>query len=421
MYIELFGGQNFHEAAQFRKDSLIREIQGYEMAKILQTSSADLAVYFENKYKMNAPQLKIEDIYLPESPGEESQIERVPDRIWEGEYVNVSRNYINFTVCIPFDGDATLFNLVPSSRVSIMGRRLNVAVYDSEIKIIYSEQIENPDQVEEIYQPDIDVIKTNTERLCGEIERFNNELPNLISQKIAERRQTAEKSQSVIHAFKIPIKKRDDVPATYSIPNIQKKPQILEDRKVSTYIPEPTLAMGEYENILTIIKDMALAMERSPKTFSSLNEEEIRDFFVILLNGHYQGNATGETFNGSGKTDILIRYQDANAFIGECKFWKGEKKLAEAIDQLLGYITWRDTKTALIIFSKQKDLSSVLEKSKHTIKEHKKFKAEFNFNLPNLDNSETIWGYKFVHPSDSEKEIFLTLLAFQINEPVQDQ
>lgn len=420
MYIELFNGQNFHEAAQLRKEALLRDIHGYEMTKILQTSLEDLAAYFEDKYKMNAPQLKMDGIYLPESPKEESRIERVPDRIWEGEYVNVSRNYINFTVCIPFDGDPNLFNLIPSTRLHVTGRRLNAAVYDSEIKIIYNEQIENPDQVDKIYQPDIDVIETNTKRLCGEVERFNNELPSLISQKIAERKQTAEKSQSIIHAFKIPIKKRDDVPATYSIPDIQKKPQILENRKVSAFVPEPTLAIGEYENIITIIKDMALAMERSPKTFSSLSEEEIRNFFIILLNGHYQGSATGETFNGSGKTDILIRYQGINAFIGECKFWKGEKKMSEAIDQLLGYVTWRDTKTALIIFSKQKDLSSVLEKARNTIKEHKKYKSESSFNLSNLNNSETVWGYKFLHPSDSGKEIFLTLMAFQIDEPAQD-
>ena len=90
-------------------------------------------------------------------------------------------------------------------------------------------------------------------------------------------------------------------------------------------------------------------MERSPQTFAKLTEEEIRDFFLIQLNGHYQGNATGETFNGAGKTDILIRYKNANAFIAECKFWSGQKKMTETINQLMGYITWRDTKTAITI------------------------------------------------------------------------
>jgi hypothetical protein len=45
---------------------------------------------------------------------------------------------------------------------------------------------------------------------------------------------------------------------------------------------EPTLESEEYENILTIMKDMALAMERTPSTFATLSEEEIRDFFPYL-------------------------------------------------------------------------------------------------------------------------------------------
>ena len=32
---------------------------------------------------------------------------------------------------------------------------------------------------------------------------------------------------------------------------------------------------------------MATLMERSPKTFAKLKEEEIRDHFLLQLNGHY--------------------------------------------------------------------------------------------------------------------------------------
>jgi hypothetical protein len=31
----------------------------------------------------------------------------------------------------------------------------------------------------------------------------------------------------------------------------------------------------------------------------------------------------GETVNGKGKTDILVRHHGQTAFIGECKFWDG--------------------------------------------------------------------------------------------------
>jgi hypothetical protein len=65
------------------------------------------------------------------------------------------------------------------------------------------------------------------------------------------------------------------------------------------------------------------------------------------LNGVFEGQATGETFNFQGKTDILIRAQGKNIFIAECKFWKGEKVFLETIDQLLSYLSWRDSKAAI--------------------------------------------------------------------------
>lgn len=84
--------------------------------------------------------------------------------------------------------------------------------------------------------------------------------------------------------------------------------------------------------------------ERSPKAFEQMGEEDLRSHFLVQLNGQYEGRATGETFNFQGKTDILIREGDRNVFIAECKFWHGEKQLLETIDQLLSYLSWRDTK-----------------------------------------------------------------------------
>ena len=36
----------------------------------------------------------------------------------------------------------------------------------------------------------------------------------------------------------------------------------------------------------------------------------------------------------------------------ECKLWKGDQQITEAVNQLLGYLTWRDCKTALVVFNK---------------------------------------------------------------------
>ena len=41
--------------------------------------------------------------------------------------------------------------------------------------------------------------------------------------------------------------------------------------------------------------------------------------------------------------------------------WRGAKQFLGKIDQLLSYLTWRDSKTALICFVQNKEFGSVLE------------------------------------------------------------
>ncbi len=164
----------------------------------------------------------------------------------------------------------------------------------------------------------------------------------------------------------------------------------------------------QYENILSALFPMALVMERSPKTFREIEEEALRDLFLVQLNGTYKGQATGETFNGNGKTDILIRVQGKNVFIAECKFWGGEKKLKETLDQLLGYTTWRDTKLAMLIFNRNKNFTAVLQQIPEVIKKHPKFTQELPY------HSETGFRFLLHHPDDKNRELLLTVLAFDI-------
>ena len=158
---------------------------------------------------------------------------------------------------------------------------------------------------------------------------------------------------------------------------------------------------------------MSLVMEMSPRTFSKLYEEEIRDFFLIILNSHYKGQATGETFNVTGKTDILIRDKGKNAFIAECKIWDGPKTLSDAIDQILGYASWRNTKIAILLFNKDKKFSQVLEKVDETVKSHKCYKRMNALRNEELKN-ETIFSYIFHQPNDKNREMIITIMTFNI-------
>jgi len=208
-----------------------------------------------------------------------------------------------------------------------------------------------------------------------------------------------------------PVRRRSDVPKTYVIPEIRRKATLTTEPTTpdgKTAPLEPTLIMDEYEHILEVVSNMVSVMERSPQAFVSMREEDLRQHFLVQLNGQYEGSATGETFNFEGKTDILIRYKGKNLFIAECKFWSGPKALLKTIDQLLGYTSWRDTRTAILLFNRTKDLSKVIEKIPEAVEGHPNYVRSMEY------VSET--GFRFVlhHRDDTERELILTVLVFEV-------
>lgn len=169
------------------------------------------------------------------------------------------------------------------------------------------------------------------------------------------------------------------------------------------------LAEAHYQHILNVVVDnMTVVMERSPTAFAEMGEEDIRQHYLVQLNGHFEGAATGGTFNHQGKTDILIRVEGKNIFIAECKFWRGEKQFVETVDQILSYLSWRDTKAAIILFNRNKDFSQVRTKIKETIATHPHRKHG-----PKAE-SDTRFRYVFGSPSDHSREIILTVVAFEV-------
>lgn len=182
-------------------------------------------------------------------------------------------------------------------------------------------------------------------------------------------------------------------------------PTVLSSRTESR---QPALSVESYEHILTIVDRLSRTIERNPSTFFDMNEEQIRDLILVALNGHYDGAATGETFNNRGKTDILLRTGGKNVFVAECKFWKGQIALHSAIDQLLGYLTWRDTKAALVLFCKNVRFTDVLAKTAIAVSKHPNFK-EMQKKI-----SDTHVRYVFRQKGDPARELCLSVLAFSI-------
>jgi hypothetical protein len=96
-------------------------------------------------------------------------------------------------------------------------------------------------------------------------------------------------------------------PRTYRAPDVRRRiSSTPPPASTAPFEPEPTLAIEDYDHILSVMTNMALVMERSPSAFQTMAEEDLRQHFLVQLNGQYEGQATGETFNYSGKRLIAV-------------------------------------------------------------------------------------------------------------------
>ena len=94
-------------------------------------------------------------------------------------------------------------------------------------------------------------------------------------------------------------------------------------------------------------------------------------------------------------------------FVAECKFWHGGAEFLKAISQLFDrYLTWRDSKAALIVFVTNKDFTNVLKTIKSEIKAHPYFVKETGV------RGESSFSYIFHLPQDNNKHVYFEILAF---------
>lgn len=171
--------------------------------------------------------------------------------------------------------------------------------------------------------------------------------------------------------------------------------------------PDPTLDEKTYGDILEALEGYGTQMERSLSTYSGMGEEDIRNHLLALLQGGFSGSATGESFNRAGKTDILLRHHNRNLFVAECKVWSGPKAYLEAISQLLGYLTWRESKAALLLFVRNKEISKVLSMVRDTTSTHPQF-------LRLESNGKGTFRYHFSLPADPAAHLHISVLAFHL-------
>lgn len=388
---------------QNHEQAIIEKVREMDPNQLLNSSIDDLCDPLEDEYWLDVPELQLDGIEVDQ---EDTKV----DLTQGGRYVvpgqSMYRSATAITYHVPFTGDSDFFRIQASSLTPNPPRG---RVTSSALILRYTTTNHNAEAVQAQFNSDLASIQKHLGWMRADVAAFNASFREKATEAIMTRRDKLLKDQGLAASLGYPLVRRQGAPQTFTAPQVRRKVRArAHAASVKPFRAEPELAMTEYEHIISVIQNMVHVMERSPRAFKGMKEEDLRQHFLVQLNGQYEGQATGETFNFEGKTDILIRADGKNIFIAECKLWKGAAALVEAIDQLLEYATWRDTKIALLVFNRRKNFSSVVEQIPEVIRAHPNFKRELRYSL------DTGFRCALAQRDDRNRELILTTLAFDV-------
>lgn len=325
--------------------------------------------------------------------------------VGHGAYGEVRRPGTKLTYHVPFAGDATLFKLQPSH---FNFNPPQAEVRDGELRISVTAMTPLPEGIAGQLDATVASIKQYVDWVNADVAIHNRGLEARARAAVEGRRAKVLADRELVASLGVPVRRREDAAPTYAVAPKRRSVARPAPRGSVPKRPEPFLQAEVYEEVLSIMRSMVEVMERSPRTFARIGEEALRDHFLVQLNGQFKGGATGETFNYTGKTDILIREGERVIFVAECKFWRGPKTIGDTIDQILGYLSWRDTKAAIALFNRGRELSKVLAQIPALVAAHPSFVREIRY------GGETDFRFVLRRPDDPERELTLSVLVFEV-------
>jgi hypothetical protein len=314
----LFAGSPWHAVDQHQRQEMRKEIEGVDANRLLNTSVDDLARYFAEKYQIDVPVLDVDNITVDERE-KKIDVSRDPMRMILDRSCPFYITGSEVEVEIPFTGETEAFKIQPNPytlnppRAGIRGSNVIFSITGTNLEA---------DSVRREIERMVASIQSYLTNLRSNVTGMNSQLFGDAKSAIEARRVKLLASRNMVASLGFKLKERQGAPKTFVAPEVRRKiSPVMPPASSAPFKPEPALSSKDYEHILGIMQSMTQVMELSPSAFHEVDEEALRSHFLVQLNGHYQGQATGETFNYEGKTDILIRSEGKNIFIAECKFW----------------------------------------------------------------------------------------------------
>jgi hypothetical protein len=400
----LFASGRLDDYTGARVSSAVAEAKALSVDIFESNSDEQIIDHINSKYPIEPLVVSADekDVDLAESS---MDARGMPNRLIMDDSRPVYINSYKVTWSIPVSGTLDLFELQPNTYT--MNTIRGEISRDNKLILQTEQPADSSDEnaIETDLNNQLISVTKMVEYINNDLAGYPTTLRNQISSAVALRKTELDKILKLKSALKVNIQPKSNAGPLHKIEvEVQKiSPLSTKKEEKSAYIDD-----ASYESVLSVVRSMGASMETS-RASESKDEEALRDILLVGLNASIdQGSAGAETFRKTGKTDIAILFDNKAAFVAECKLWRGDKYATEGIDQLLGYLTWRDAKTSLIFFNKQnKNFSDIQSKVEGIFVAHPGF-------IKKIATKDGEWRFVFKKPDDDNRLITIHVFLFDV-------
>lgn len=399
--MRIFNGNPLSAATEGQLEALRKEIAAEPKNRLLNVNEDEYVEYLVQKYSIEPLVFDWDSVHITDCE------KRIPAERFPNSFnVYAGKSYAKqvITYHVPFTGEADLLKFAPSNRIMWSAEVTTTATSISFDVINWRD---DADEIKREADGLMNNIRTQAGHGANEVEEHNRRMPAAARSCVQARKQELLKQSNLMESLGVPVGRSDRTPETFAVPTVRRKVVVKPAAPDVAYSPEPVLDQKLFSDILAICRDTGVEMERHPSIYAQKDEETLRDHLIMVLAPHFH-SVTGETFNRAGRTDILVRHEGSNVFVGECKFWSGPKGLQRTIDQALGYLTWRDSKVALVIFVPNKELGPVLAQVTPAAEAHRCHVAT------SAPGGDGWFNFRFHLPDDPTRGVSLAILCFHL-------
>lgn len=346
---------------------VLAEVEAAPEDHVLQADDAAWAKALSERYSVEPPVLRPDEMKM--EPSEPTQVDVSKNRRYHGRNAPGHRTVVH----VPFSGERAVFEHTPTSfTLSECRARLREDADELLLEVVYADG--SPLSITDEAVRFVERVERELRIARDDVGQLNASLEPAAVAAIQSRRQRIQEHRAHLSATGLPLVEH----ATTSVADVlvfrpaPLSPAADAEQPIEL---EPALGDTDYERILRVIRETGTGLARAPGTFAQMGEEDLRHVLLTALNTHEGIEGVAEAFNVAGKTDILVRHQNRDLFVAECKLWSGPAGFTKALGQLFGYQAWNDTKLALIVFVRDRALTGVIERGREALKTYPQFVA----------------------------------------------